>query len=311
MTRVNDALARARAAGTDFPAAAEQETPGGPGLMPADVAPQLWPAETPPGSPATQAAARFDSREEQPALDLSSTEARTGSDSAMAPKLILNDGIERASVEQYRRLAARLHIAQAERGTHVVMVTSALAGEGKTLTATNLALTLSESYKKRVLLIDADLRHPGVHDILRVPNVAGLNDGMPADETRKVPLIRLTERLSVLTAGRPEPDPMSVLSSERMRRVLKDASVAFEWVIIDTPPVGLLSDAHLLATLVDTVVFVVHAGVTPCQAIRKATEAVGRDRIIGVVLNRAKAVASAESYEYYRAGVQDSVQGTS
>jgi capsular exopolysaccharide synthesis family protein len=261
-----------------------------------EAAAELWPAEpdlpgTPPHAPASPMA--FDGGEEpRPAPEVETIERRpTG-------KLVLNTDLEPTSVEQYRRMAARLHLAQAQQGTKLVMVTSALVGEGKTLTATNLALTLSESYKKRVLLIDADLRRPGVHELFRIPNFTGLNDGIRSDEDRKVPVIRVTDRLSVLTAGRPDPDPMSVLSSDRMRRVLADAAAAFEWVVIDTPPVALLSDAHLLAMLVDTVVLVVRAGVTPLQAIQKAAQAVGRDRVLGVVLNGA-ARAPRSVYHYY------------
>src|SRR5690606_32348227 len=163
--------------------------------------------------------------------------------------------------------------------------TSAVPSEGKTLTATNLALTLSESYKRRVLLIDADLRRPWVHELFRLPNLTGLNDGVRSDVDRKVPLIRVTDYLSVLTAGRPDPDPMIVQTCERLRRILKDAAVAFDWVIVDTPPVAVLSDAHLLARLVDTVVMVVKAGSTQHPDMIRAIEAVGRDRSLGVVLN--------------------------
>jgi capsular exopolysaccharide synthesis family protein len=179
------------------------------------------------------------------------------------------------------------------------MVTSAIAGEGKTLTATNLALTLAESYKRQVLLIDADLRRPWVHEMFQLPNDNGLNDGVQAVDDRKIPLLRLTDHLTVLTAGRPDSDPMSVLSSERMKRVLAEASTRFDMVIIDTPPVALLSDAHLLATLVDTVLLVVQAGSTPLAAVKTAVEAVGRDRILGVVLNRADDVPAYEGYYAY------------
>ncbi|MBA3884167.1 MAG: CpsD/CapB family tyrosine-protein kinase [Acidobacteria bacterium] len=206
-----------------------------------------------------------------------------------------------ATVEQFRRLAGRLHIAQAERGARVVMVTSANVGEGKTLTATNLALTLGESYKKRVLLIDADLRRPWVHELFQVPNVTGLNDGLNASVDRKVPVIRFSEYLSVVTAGRPEADPMGVLTSDRMHRILKDAAEAFDWVIIDTPPVALLTDAHLLASLVDSVLLVVRAGKTQLAGIKKAVEAVGRDKVLGVVLNCAETAAAAGAYQYYAA----------
>jgi protein-tyrosine kinase len=204
-----------------------------------------------------------------------------------------------ASTEQYRRLAARLHLAQSEFGIRVVMVTSAMPGEGKTLTATNLALTLAESYKRQVLLLDADLRRPSIHTLLQIPNVGGLNDGLQEDAPGPIPLLRLTERLTVLTAGRPDHNPMSMLSSGRMKRVLAEARASFDWVIIDTPPVALLTDAHLLAALVDTVLLVVHAGSTRLAAINTAVECVGRERIFGVVLNRADEARAADHYQQY------------
>ena len=139
---------------------------------------------------------------------------------ASSEKLSVNSG-DPTSTEQYRRLAGRLYLAQAEHGTRVVMVTSAMPGEGKTLTATNLALTLAESYKRQVLLIDADLRRPWVHEMFQVPNLSG-PERRPAE--RRGPqdsAAALTDNLSVLTAGRPDRDPMSVLSSDRMRRVLR------------------------------------------------------------------------------------------
>jgi protein-tyrosine kinase len=203
------------------------------------------------------------------------------------------------SVEQYRRLAARLYLAQAEHGAKIVMVTSALPGEGKTLTATNLALTLSESYKLKVLLIDGDLRRPFIHEMFQVPNVSGLNDGLRTDSDRKIPLISYTDNLTLLTAGRPEPDPMSVLSSSRMRQVLDEARTRFDWVIVDTPPVALLTDAHLLASLVDSVILVVRAGRTPLPALNTAVTAVGRNRVLGVVLNHAEQGLPDGSYQYY------------
>jgi capsular exopolysaccharide synthesis family protein len=204
-----------------------------------------------------------------------------------------------ASTEQYRRLAARLHLAQSEFGIRVVMVTSAMPGEGKTLTATNLALTLAESYKRQVLLLDADLRRPSIHTLLQIPNVGGLNDGLQEDAPGPIPLLRLTERLTVLTAGRPDHNPMSMLSSSRMKRVLSEARASFDWVIIDTPPVALLTDAHLLAALVDTVLLVIHAGSTRLAAINTAVECVGRERIFGVVLNRADESRGDDHYQQY------------
>ncbi len=144
------------------------------------------------------------------------------------------------AVEQYRRLAATLHHLQSERGIKVVMVTSALSGEGKSLTSTNLALTLSQSYRRRVLLIDGDLRRPSIHQIFEVQNSQGLSEGIKSDSEEKLSITEIFENLSILTAGKPDPDPMSSLTSERMRRIVAEARMKFDWVIIDTPPVALL-----------------------------------------------------------------------
>jgi capsular exopolysaccharide synthesis family protein len=217
---------------------------------------------------------------------------------ALAEKLVVTSRMAPASVEQYRKLAATLHHAQADREIRVVMVFSALAGEGKSLTATNVALTLSESYRRRVLLVDADLRRPSLHDVFQVPNISGLSDGLQSTTERKLSLLQVSPTLTLLPAGRPDPDPMGSLSSERMRRVLHEASTTFDWVIVDTPPVGLLPDAHLLAAMVDSAILVVQAGRTPHKDIQRAIETVGRDRILGVVLNRVEPHRHGRGYGY-------------
>jgi capsular exopolysaccharide synthesis family protein len=220
-----------------------------------------------------------------------------------AEKLVTSPAMSPVTVEQYRRLAATLHHAQSSDGIKLVMIASALAGEGKTLTAVNLALTLSESYERRVLLIDADLRRPMLHQIFDLPNGSGLHEGLKAVDQCKLAVFEISSRLALLPAGKPDPDPMSALTSDRMRGVIEDAAEKFDWVIIDTPPVGLLPDAGLLAAMVNAVVLVIHAGRTPLPVIRAATETVGRHRVIGVVLNLVdeRAVTPAGKYDrYYR-----------
>ena len=222
-----------------------------------------------------------------------------GFDPRVAEKLVATPDIRPAFVEQYRKLAGVLHHAQLEKNLKVVMMTSAMAGEGKTLTSTNLALTFSESYRRTVLLIDADLRRPTLHEIFQVPNVSGLGDGLRSDKEQKLSLVQISPRLTLLTAGRPDPDPMSGLTSDRMRRVIEEASSRFDWVIVDTPPVGLLPDARLLAAMADTTLLVIRANTTPYHFVRRAVEAIGRDHIFGVVLNRAEDGLGAHGYSYY------------
>ena len=202
-------------------------------------------------------------------------------------------------VEQFRRLAGTLHNAQTTGRMRLVMVTSAGPGDGKTLSSVNLALTLSESYGRRVLLIDADLRRPSIHDICGVGNPPGLSEGLQAVVQQKLAVIRLTDTLSFLPAGQPDPDPMNTLTSERLKGVLEEAAERFDWVIVDTPPIGLVPDASLLTGLVDAALFVVRAGKTPFPLVAKAIDALGKDKIFGVVLNGLDEVDSPQYPAYY------------
>jgi protein-tyrosine kinase len=168
-----------------------------------------------------------------------------------------------------------------------VMITSAVSGEGKTLTALNLALTLSTSYKRRVVLIDANLRSPGVHALLDSPNVIGLNEALKETHVKPA-LLELSPRLSVVAAGHPDPDPMGHLTSPRMALILDEMAAAFDWVIVDTPPVVMLPDTNLLVGMVDAAIVVIEAGRTSCDLIERAIQVIGRQRILGFVLNSAQ-----------------------
>jgi protein-tyrosine kinase len=219
-------------------------------------------------------------------------------DQRLAEKVVVDAHISAASREQYRQLAAVLHDAQAVNGLKVVMVASALAGEGKTLTATNLAMTLSESYRKRVLLIDADLRRPNLHQLFKVVAATGLSEGLVASGETKLIVRQITPGLALLPAGRPTQDPMGALTSERMHRLIAEARDAFDWVIIDTPPLVLLPDAHLLAPMADGVLMVVRAKSTPHAMAKRAVDAIGSVRLLGVVLNAARATDYPKYYRY-------------
>jgi protein-tyrosine kinase len=232
-------------------------------------------------------------REAPPAADASestSSERKTlfeRIDARLAEKVVADANMSAVSREQYRRLAAILHDAQGNTGLRVVMVASAVPGEGKTLTATNLALTLSDSYRRRVLLIDADLRKPTLHQVFRLNSATGLMDGLESATEVKLVVRQVSPYLSVLPAGHPTTDPMAALTSDRMRRLIDEAKETFDWVIIDTPPLMLLPDAHLLSALVDGAVLVVRADSTPHELVKRTAETIGRPRVLGVVLNQA------------------------
>jgi capsular exopolysaccharide synthesis family protein len=221
-------------------------------------------------------------------------------DIAIEGKVVVDHETSPVSVEQYRRLAATLHGLQIGSGLRTVMVSSALPRDGKTLTTTNLALTLSEAYRRRVLLIDADLRRPSIHEVFGLKNDVGLSDGLRSGAQGGLPIMQVSPTLAVLTAGAPDRSPMAGLTSDRMAVVLKEASARFDWVLLDTPPIGLISDAQLLAGLVDGVLLVVGAGSTDYMAVDKTVKEIGRERILGVVLNRVQYdVSGGSSYEDY------------
>jgi len=221
-------------------------------------------------------------------------------DPALREKVVVDRNMEPSSREQYRRLAATLYHHQADTGLRVLMIASASPSEGKTLTAVNLSLTLSESYRRSVLLIDADLRRPSLHTAFQVDGSPGLMEGMVAGEDWKMPLHQITPRLTLLTGGKPSSDPMFGLTSTRMRRLIEEARETFDWVIIDTPPVGLLTDASLLAAMVDGAVLVVKAGETSYDQVRRAIDALGPGKLVGVVLNRAIERSARYGYDYSR-----------
>jgi capsular exopolysaccharide synthesis family protein len=237
----------------------------------------------------------------------STTERLGPIDAAFEGKLVVGEHALPLSVEQYRRLAAAMHELQQERDLKTLMVTSALPREGKTLTVTNLALTLSNSYARRVLLIDADLRRPSVHEVLNLPNTSGLSEALRSDRV-ELPLRRVSSLLTVLTAGQADDNPMALLTSERMQRLLEESAARFDWVLLDAPPVGFMPDAGLLAGMTRAILFVISAGSTPYQLVQRATAELGRDCIVGTVLNRIDD-ANIPATGYYRQYYGGKIEG--
>lgn len=299
MSRIEEALRRAaEEGGRDVTPSAEDSAPPPPGQDLAVLAREPFPVELASARrPTSRVNAEAEGARNQQER-ASSSERRRESlferiDSRLKEKVVADANISPVSREQYRRLAAVLHDAQTNVGLRVIMVASAVAGEGKTLTASNLALTLSESYQKNVLLIDADLRKPTLHQVFTINSALGLTDGLDPSAKAKLTVHQVSQRLAVLPAGRPTSDPMAGLISDRMRRLIEEAKETFDWVIIDTPPIVLLPDANLLAAMADAAVLVIKAHSTPHELVKRASDAIGARRIIGTVLNQAAATATA------------------
>jgi capsular exopolysaccharide synthesis family protein len=220
-------------------------------------------------------------------------------------RLVVHPDALPVSVEQYRRVAAALHEYQQQHNLKTVMVSSAVPKEGKTLTVLNVALTLSQSYHNRVLLIDADLRRPSIQQSFGLPGGRGLSDVLAAGGGH-LPLVEVAKGLTVLIAGAPNNNAAGLLSASCLRTLLTDAAAQFDWVLIDTPPVGALPDARMISNLADGVLFVIDAQATPYELVKRAVAELGPERIVGTVLNRIemRSLPITDYYGYYAAGNQ-------
>jgi capsular exopolysaccharide synthesis family protein len=205
--------------------------------------------------------------------------------SSLRGKLVGTPEMEALSVEQYKRLATALQELQVQRGTRSLMISSALPREGKTLTVANLALTLGSFYGRQVLVIDADLLRPSIHEVFGIANERGLLDALRSGDT-PLPVLQVTPGVSVVTSGRaPEPSTW-VLSSDRLRFLVAEAAGQYDWILIDTPPAATLTDAQFIARATDGILLVVAAGVTPYTLVQRTLTDLGVDRVVGTVLNR-------------------------
>jgi capsular exopolysaccharide synthesis family protein len=203
--------------------------------------------------------------------------------------------------ESFRALRTSLLSTYTEPGTKVLVITSAQPLEGKTIVAANVAMALAYG-GARVLLIDADMRRPGLHRPLRLTNERGLAQVLNGQaRVRDVIQRTVDPNLLAITAGRVPPNPSELLSSERMKTLLGNlAHGAFDWIVIDTPPVLAVSDAIILAPSVAGIVYVIGAEMTRRRLAERALATIlsGHPRSICAVLN--KVDISRNKYYYSR-----------
>jgi protein-tyrosine kinase len=208
---------------------------------------------------------------------------------AMAEKrcvAILTDAPE---VEPYRILRTRIIKRTQERGGNTIMITSPLPGEGKTLTAVNLAFTFAREFKQTVLLVDCDLRRQQVHLMLGYDSDKGIIDYL----LRDVPMNELIvwpgiEKLTVISGGRTVQESSELLGSLRMKDLVASMKDRYpdRYILFDAPPVLSTADALALAPLVDHILLVVQAGKTPVPDVNRALQLLPKDKVLGIVLNR-------------------------
>lgn len=223
---------------------------------------------------------------------------KNGSNGAPHWNRIEGNGSNALLSEAFHGLRTSVLLSTAKKPPSSVLITSAQSGEGKTTVTANLALSLAQ-LGESVLLIDADLRRPSLHDFFGIESCSGLVNFLTGKtDWRNFVWQSPTKGLSVLFCGPVPPNPVDLLSSESMPNLIREASHEYKFVLLDSPPLLNLSDSRILATLVDGVILVVGSGTTPRDVVHRAYTSVidAGSRVLGTAVNFAGLAA-----EYYYA----------
>jgi capsular exopolysaccharide synthesis family protein len=215
-----------------------------------------------------------------------------------------------AGTEEFRTLRSRLYQIREKQPLKKVLVTSSLPKEGKSFVAANLAQVIARQHGRRVLLIDADLRAPRLHQLLGTSAGPGLADYLSGQADEFAVMQRgLMENLFFIPSGRAVSSPAELVANGRLKALLSRLEPLFDWIIIDSPPAVPVSDASLMADYCDGVLMVVRSNATPFDVAQKARQEFREERLIGVVLNGIDARSPAYSYYYKAYGKPDGKAG--
>ncbi len=199
--------------------------------------------------------------------------------------------------EQLRALRAKVEYQVDTRKYRTLAVTSAIAGEGKTILTSKLALNLAATGRKKVLLIDTDLRKGDVARVFGLEEVPGLSDYLRL-KAKPEQIVRnsIAAGLSIIPGGKTLESPSEMLAGDRFRAFLRDVGQQYDVVLLDTPPVLAVADTICLKDMVDGVILVFRASFTPYAMVQQAAEELGTGKVVGVVING----VAPNSQKYYK-----------
>ncbi|WP_458411737.1 CpsD/CapB family tyrosine-protein kinase [Schinkia sp. CFF1] len=202
--------------------------------------------------------------------------------------------------EQYRTIRTNIQFSSVDQNLKKIVVTSPGPGEGKSTTVANLAVVFAQQDKK-VLLIDADLRKPTVHYTFHVDNIIGITNVLTGQsELNRAIKASEVENLDILPSGPIPPNPAEMLGSTAMKTLLENVADEYDMILIDSPPVLAVTDAHVLSNLADGVILVTKSGQTEYEMAIKSRDLLknSKAKLLGVVLNH-KELKQSHYYYYY------------
>lgn len=219
------------------------------------------------------------------------------------PELITQYSPKSTASESYRGIRTSLLFSSADKPPKIILISSAGPSEGKTLTSTNLAITMAQA-GSRVVIVDCDMRKPKVHKMFGIGRDKGMSSVLVSNDLEEVlqDVIIHSDipNLDVIPCGPIPPNPSEIIGSQKMSRIMEILQEQYDRIIVDSPPITAVTDSTVLAKFVDGVMLVVHAGVTPRQVVKTGLEQIqGVDaNILGAVLNDVD--TGKESYYYYQ-----------
>jgi exopolysaccharide/PEP-CTERM locus tyrosine autokinase len=169
-----------------------------------------------------------------------------------------------------------------------ILVTSALPSDGKSFISSNLAISIALGIEEYVLLVDGDVRRPTIHSYFGFGKVTGLSEHLSMGiDLSKTLLKSPIPKLTILPAGHPPGNATELLTSKRMKTLLEEVANRYDdrYILIDSPPPSMAAETNAMINIVDGVILVVKAGVTPKNAVNETIEQIGKEKLLGVVLN--------------------------
>ena len=202
-------------------------------------------------------------------------------------------------VEAYRSVRTSIEYSNLDAKLKIILVTSTQQNEGKSTVASNLAISFSKLPNKKILLIDADLRNPSIHRVFSIGNSDGMMSILKGDKDLKSTVYNLNENLDILTTGVIPPNPDEILVTDKMKEFIQQIKEKYDYIFIDSPPIGIVSDASLLSQLSDGVIFVISSGEVETDFAKLAKEKLMNvdAKILGAVLNKYE--SHNDDYGYY------------
>jgi protein-tyrosine kinase len=202
--------------------------------------------------------------------------------------------------EEFRTLRTRLNHLQTLQPLHTLVITSASPAEGKSFTATNLALTQAQLTGRRVILGDFDFRRPTVDKTFGIKASPGITDYLQGNASLSSVIRKIAgTNLYVMTAGGGVPNPLELLNLQECKQLIDSLREYFDWVIIDSPPLLFAADGNLLATMSDGTILVVRIGSTTFDAVTRALQSLCENNVLGIVVNGARRGELYSKYTYY------------